>query len=187
MRINHTVHKTTTPNSQDWDAYILPDGVWLAIPFLPPSLNVWSRWHWAKRKRYLDNLGDNLAWLARAHNLPRFEQATVQVTYLFPDRRHRDKDNYNGKFILDALRRAGILTDDRAELISLPEPEFLVDRHRPRTEVWVTRDEELGGEYTAPVHDGPETGKEISPLPNSITRASSASLPTSVHQWGGKL
>ncbi len=120
-----------------WDAYLLPGGLWLAIPFIPPSQNQYLRWHWAKRKRYLDGLGADLARLALARRLPAFEQATVQVSYIFPDRRHRDKDNYNGKFILDALRRAGILTDDRAELVSLPEPEFLLDRERPRTEVWI--------------------------------------------------
>lgn len=132
---------TAIPKSSlnTWDAYILPDGLWLALPLLPPSQNRYLRWHWAERRRYLDDLSENLGWLARARRLPVFEEATVYMTYLFRDRRHRDKDNYNGKFLLDALKRAGILTDDRAELVRLPEPEFLVDRQYPRTEIWITR------------------------------------------------
>lgn len=125
-----------------WDACILPEGIWLALPLLPPSQNEYLRWHWGRRRRYLDDLSANLTWLTRAHQLPVFQEATVHITYLFPDRRRRDKDNYNGKFLLDALKRSGILTDNNAELISLPEPEFLMDRHHPRTEIWIMRGEE---------------------------------------------
>lgn len=130
--------KTITSKNDTWDAYVLPDGLWLALPLIPPSQNQYLRWHWARRKRYLDQLGQDIAWLAAARRCPRFRQAVVQIEYFFRDRRSRDKDNYNGKFLLDALRRAGILEDDRADLISLPEPEFNLDRHYPRTEIWIT-------------------------------------------------
>jgi len=120
-----------------WDAKTFPGGVWIQLPLIPPSLNVWSRWHWAKRDRYLKQLARDLGLLAKANKLPQFGQAVVQVVYYFRDGRHRDKDNYGGKFLLDALRYAGILTDDRAALVSLPEPVFRVDRERPRTEIFV--------------------------------------------------
>ena len=134
--------KTSTSESDTWDAYVLPHGLWLALPLIPPSQNQYLRWHWARRKCYLDQLGQDLGYLAMACRCPQFKQATVHITYFFPDKRRRDKDNYNGKFLLDALRRAGILEDDRADLISLPEPEFNVDRHHPRTEIWITAGEE---------------------------------------------
>ena len=120
-----------------WDARIIPGGAWVQIPEIPPSLNVWSRWHWAKRKRYLDQLTKDIGQLARAMKLPRFERATVQVVYCFRDKRLRDKDNYSGKFMLDALRHAGVLAEDNSEVLSLPEPAFEVDRERPRVEVFI--------------------------------------------------
>jgi hypothetical protein len=120
-----------------WGAKTFPGGVWIQIPQIPPSLNVWSRWHWAKRDRYLKQLTRDLGLIVKTYRLPRFEEATVQVVYYFPDARHRDKDNYGGKFFLDALRYAGILKDDNADLISLPEPNFQVDRQRPRTELFI--------------------------------------------------
>lgn len=134
--------RTTGKIKGTWDAYILPDGVWLALPLIPPSQNQYLRWHWSKRKRYLDQLSRDMSLLAISCRCPRFKSATVHITYFFPDKRHRDKDNYNGKFLLDALRRANILEDDRAELVNLPQPEFEIDRHYPRTEIWITAEDE---------------------------------------------
>ena len=127
----------TIASRVQWDAKLIPGGVWLQIPEIPPSLNVWSRWHWAKRKRYLDQLSRNIGQLALATKLPRFERATVQVLYYFRDKRLRDKDNYSGKFILDALRYGGVIAEDNSEVLSLPEPGFEVDQGRPRVEVFI--------------------------------------------------
>ena len=128
----------------EWRAEAVPGGgVRLVMPGVPPSLNAWSRWHWGKRKAYLDRLAASVAALACAARVPRFERAVVEVTYYFPDRRRRDKDNYSGKFLLDALCRAGVLADDCARLTRLPEPVFSLDRGFPRTEV-VVRPREAG-------------------------------------------
>lgn len=129
--------KKEPETAAQWDVRVIPGGIWIQIPRIPPSLNEWSRWHWAKRDRYLKKLVWDLEWLVKAFGLPRFEAATVQVVYYFRTSRGRDKDNYSGKFILDALRYAGVILDDRAELISLPEPEFRVDRERSRTEIFI--------------------------------------------------
>ena len=121
-----------------WDAKILPGGcVWISIPEIPPSLNVWSRWHWAKRNRYLNELSRNMTWLAKYAKLPRYDRATVQVVYYFGDLRPRDKDNYSGKFLLDALRHGGIIAEDNSAVLGLPEPDFRVDKVSPRTEIFV--------------------------------------------------
>ena len=122
-----------------WDAKITSDGVWLQIPFLPPSLNEWKQWHWAKQGAYKRELTKAISGLKLAMKLPLFERARVQVVYYFPDDRDRDKDNYSGKYLLDALRNAGVITDDNSKVLGLPEPEFEVDRVRPRTEIFVRR------------------------------------------------
>jgi len=131
----------------EWRAEAVPGGgVKLVMPGVPPSLNAWSRWHWGRRKAYLDSLSSAVGALARAARIRRFEHAVVEVTYYFPDRRRRDKDNYGGKFLLDALCRAGVLADDCARLTGLPEPEFNCDRACPRTEVVIRPREPGAGE-----------------------------------------
>jgi Holliday junction resolvase RusA-like endonuclease len=140
-----------------WDACQVTNGYWLTLPLTPPSQNEYLRWHWSRRKRYLDELSENLSLLALAFRIPRFEHATIQITYFFAEHRQRDKDNYNGKFILDALKNAGILLDDRASLIKLPEPGFAVDHCRPRTEIQITTEgaipcsKALTAEMTSPL------------------------------------
>ena len=128
----------------DWDAKYEPGPparLWLRLPYLPPSLNVWSRQHWSKRHKVVASLTRDLIFLLhsvdswRERTIPCFSRATVQITYYFRDHRRRDPDNYGGKQILDSLRYAGILADDDAKSISLPQPEFRVDAKAPRTEI----------------------------------------------------
>lgn len=123
-----------------WDAAGLLDGTLLiTIPASMPSLNEWSRWHWAKQKRYLDRLTQDLTMLVMAFRLPRLEKARVEVIHYHRVRRRRDPDNAVPKFLLDALRYAGVLADDNAGVLELPEPVFRVDRERWRTEVLIRR------------------------------------------------
>lgn len=100
----------------DWAVLARADGiVLLLMPEIPPSQNVYMRWHWAKRKNYLDELVfafTKLRMSTRGYIPP--ERAEVQIKYFFKDNRRRDKDNYNGKFILDALRKAGFIVEDHA-------------------------------------------------------------------------
>ncbi|MCG8400083.1 MAG: hypothetical protein MJA84_00635 [Firmicutes bacterium] len=121
-----------------WDARLIPGGVWLQIPQVPPSLNVWSKWHWAKQQMHKQELTDAISGLVMAMRLPRYRLAKVQVIICFPVRRVRDpSDNYNQKFLMDALVAGGILEDDRGEWVQVMVPKLEVDRERPRTEVFV--------------------------------------------------
>jgi Holliday junction resolvase RusA-like endonuclease len=86
----------------------------------------------------VEEMTENLTGLRRAFRIPRVERPRVQLVYYFATRRHRDPDNYTGKFILDGLRHAGIIADDNSEVLQLPQPEFHVDRERPRTEILIT-------------------------------------------------
>lgn len=121
-----------------WNAKVYPGPprqVWISIPTLPPSLNVWTRKHWRIRHQEVKEMARNLKLLALSFNIPCFEKAEVKLTYYFRDKRRRDPDNYVGKFILDGLRKAGIIAEDNAEVLKLPQPEFKIDPQAPRTEV----------------------------------------------------
>lgn len=121
-----------------WDAKLFIGGVWIQVPFSPPSLNEWKNWHWAKQRKYKDDLSEAISDLVMCFKLPKFKYATVQVIHYFKTNRLRDpSDNYAPKFLMDALVRAGILVDDNGKLVKVPTPEILVDKERPRTEVFI--------------------------------------------------
>jgi len=128
-----------------WDARLEPGPprrIWLSIPYTPPSLNVWSRQHWSYRKRQVDEISGCLRWLAVVERLPCFARARVEVVYYFRDTRRRDPDNFTPKTFLDGIRHAGLISDDNAAVLELPQARFEVDRQAPRTEVWITELEE---------------------------------------------
>lgn len=64
-----------------------------------------------------------------------YAKAEVTITYFFGDARRRDPDNYSGKFILDALTKEGVITDDSFDVITLSLKKGQPDKKRPRTEI----------------------------------------------------
>ncbi|MHB8122622.1 MAG: hypothetical protein ACYDG4_10755 [Desulfuromonadaceae bacterium] len=121
-----------------WDARRVDGGIVLTAPENMPSLNEWKKWHWAKQKRYLNILSESLTALAMVLGRPRYEKARVEVVHYFRTSRRRDSgDNYAPKFILDALRYAGVLEEDNSEVLKVPEPIFRVDKECYRTEIWI--------------------------------------------------
>jgi Holliday junction resolvase RusA-like endonuclease len=126
------------PTAATWDARVDPGHTWICIPELPPSLNEWSRQHWSERDRRVEEMTENLTGLRRAFRIPRVERPRVQLVYYFATRRHRDPDNYAGKFLLDGLRHSGIIADDCDGVLQATIPEFKVDRERARTEIIIT-------------------------------------------------
>lgn len=110
----------------------------LVIPAIPPSNNKYmgrnaKNFHFAyqEEKRKWE-------WLVRAalKQKPQkpFKKARVRITYFFPDRRRRDPDNYSGKFLLDGIRKAGLIQDDSFSNIKL-ELQGEHDKENPRTEI----------------------------------------------------
>lgn len=129
--------KAITPAVQ-WDAKTFPGGIWLQVPEVPPSLNEWMHWHWSKQARYKKELTEAIRGLALAMKLPRYLRATVQPVIYFAVHRVRDpSDNYNQKFLADALVRGGILADDRGDWVRFEVPKLVVDKLRPRVEVFI--------------------------------------------------
>lgn len=130
-----TKAKESTAN---WDAVKRPSGVWVTVPHVPPSLNVWSRKHWRVRHKQVEEMTEVMRLLKAARKIPRYERVEVQLVYYFRDGRKRDPDNYAGKFILDGLKKSGIIADDNSKVLRLPQPEFRVDKLMPRTEVFIS-------------------------------------------------
>ena len=97
----------------------------LAIPYLPISANKLQNYHWAMRKKYVDDWYVNMmvAWryYQEEHEIPKlpFEKAKIVFTLYFKDRRVRDRDNYIAslKGCQDSLIHLGIITDDNWDAI----------------------------------------------------------------------
>lgn len=90
------------------------------IPDIPPSNNKFigrnNRWDYQDVKKHWAQL---IAVYCRPKPPEPLPRATVTLLYHFKDKRRRDPDNYSGKFILDGLTRAGIITDDSFAVIDL--------------------------------------------------------------------
>jgi len=113
----------------------------LVLPLPKPALSPNSRAHWGTRagaiKRYrivayataLEAGGQNLRW-------PR---AVAQATFYWPDRRRRDVANADAslKAAWDGIVDAGLIPDDRAEVLTHEPTRFAVDRRRPRVEIQI--------------------------------------------------
>jgi len=119
-----------------------PDGRFLRLTVgLPPSLNVWMRWHQMVRVRHAQAVREEIYWLVRAAGWqgPPMKRAEVVYTFWFPDGRRRDPDNAlaGTKFIADGLVDAGVLTDDDFQHYAPTVRWGGVDKRRPRVEIIV--------------------------------------------------
>jgi len=123
--------------SLQWDAKRLPNGSWIQIPEVLPSLNIWNKWHWTVYQAKIKELSSAIGSLKLVFGLPKYELVRVEVIYFFSTRRKRDTDNYTPKLLLDALRYAEIIAEDNSQVLELPPPRFEIDREKPRTEVFV--------------------------------------------------
>lgn len=116
----------------------------IQVDALPPSnnkfigrTNIWEyqqekeKWHWLIKAALANHPNKNKT----------FERAEVTIVYTFKDKRRHDPDNYSGKFILDALVKEHILTDDDFEHIEL-HLAAMVDHAHPHTTIIVSEVEE---------------------------------------------
>jgi Holliday junction resolvase RusA-like endonuclease len=85
-----------------------------------------DRGHWATkeaRRRYWHDLTTYM--LRNDRGLPRYldQHVHITITIAWPDRRRRDAANYynTGKVIVDAVVRAGYLTDDSDRYVTGPD------------------------------------------------------------------
>ena len=107
------------------------------IPDIPPSLN-----KYAGRENVWAYRADKKQWeaLCAAYCRPKpsepIKKCVVRITFFFRTRQRHDPDNYNGKFILDGLREAGIIEDDSFSNVEL-QLCGSYDKEIPRTEIMI--------------------------------------------------
>ena len=110
----------------------------IEVPMLPPreySLN--SRCHWAKRYRAGRDYRTAVFLScftagALSKKFNPFQKARLELTFVFAQRRTRDRDNLIAQFKpgLDELVDVGLLPDDDAEHLELGEVNIEVDKNR---------------------------------------------------------
>ena len=107
------------------------------IPYLPPpELSPNSRCHWSEKYQATSQLKNDAYLLAKQAKLPRFKRALIFYTFVVPDSRNRDPDNYliMAKPIGDALVAAGVLEDDHFPIVKYAPVVFKIERKgKPRT------------------------------------------------------
>jgi len=110
----------------------------LVIPDIPPSNNKFMGRNARGFHFVYQEEKQKWEWLVRAavRQKPKkpFKKAMVRITYFFPDKRRRDPDNYSGKFLLDGIKKAGLIEDDSFSNIRL-ELHGQHDKENPRTEI----------------------------------------------------
>lgn len=107
----------------------------LFLPFVYPSLNRWTRLHWAEKKRIEDEFRDEVRWEAIQQGIRGFKsRVSIQVILYHPVERHRDYENYCYKWLKDSLKGIAIIDDDPRYVLDLL-PEFR--KGKKRMEVWI--------------------------------------------------
>jgi len=81
--------------------------VTFSVPMLPPSLNSYIRMHWAERQRILHEWKQWMFFKWIQLDKPRFRSAQISLTFIFPDQRLRDQDNFiatGSKLVGDSIK-----------------------------------------------------------------------------------
>jgi len=118
----------------------------LTIPEITPSLNVWERMHWAKRRK----IKEDWLWLiASAKHCQRLKKATTKRSVKIVSYRTKalDHDNLVGgcKALIDALTKNDVIVDDSPKWIGKPDISQEIDTKRPRTEITIAEAEDDNG------------------------------------------
>lgn len=103
----------------------------LYLPYLPhPLLSPNGRGHWAARYHEAQKMKQDVKLLAQ--QLRPMGRAIVHITFVVPDRRRRDPDNWGAslKACFDGLVAAMFVGDDDSEHLRILPPVFVVDKTR---------------------------------------------------------
>lgn len=110
------------------------------VPYLPPSLNAYRRYHWREQRKIERTWKEYVfvKWLKLKK--PSFEAVHITLHFYFPDRRHRDHDNYmatGSKLVGDALK-GYFMPDDNPDYLKGWSFLFGIDHRNPRTVIKLT-------------------------------------------------
>ncbi len=117
----------------------------LEIPWLPVSLNVYVRQHFAERDRDLQTAGMVLKPYLRQVlddvGVPGPLPWKARMTFEVWAKAERDDDNcvVARKILLDAMRKLGFLADDDPRRVRSLDLPCQIDRQRPRTVIVIAR------------------------------------------------
>lgn len=96
----------------------------IRLPFLPPSKNVYDRWHWQQQRSVKGKWRRHIETKVNEMDVPLgVPRIGLAATLIFPNRNRRDLQNYSQAlwhFVPDALVRAGVIVDDTPEHVEYP-------------------------------------------------------------------
>lgn len=101
---------------------------------VPYTMN--DRLHWAERAQVEKTWQETAAWQARVAGVPlNLDKISVSLTIRPPDRRRRDRHNFNAMFkpIIDGLVRLGVIPDDTPDHLLAEEIVLLKYEEGPRS------------------------------------------------------
>jgi Holliday junction resolvase RusA-like endonuclease len=110
----------------------------IEVTQLPPASSSGNaRVHWTDRRIDAQIFGkavycESVNMRNRLSLLPFPGTTRVSLTFIFPNKRSRDRDNFISRFKpgLDNLVKAGLLRDDNSENVILGDVKFVVDPGR---------------------------------------------------------
>lgn len=81
---------------------------------LPPSINQYMRWHWAKRRKVFQDIYDQVFWQVKMQKLDGLSDEPVRIEAVRYYVMKMDPDNLAGmmKPVIDGLRYAKVMIDD---------------------------------------------------------------------------
>lgn len=117
----------------------------LVLPYSTPPLtmNMVLGAAWTRHRKTVDDVQNSVGWLALQARIPRLERARVELIYWPGSNRVNDADGLAAtlKPLLDGLRRARVIPDDRGKHIihvGLRVVELADDpTHNPRSRLWL--------------------------------------------------
>jgi hypothetical protein len=102
------------------------------IPVVPPSLNEWKKWHWAKQRKAREAFQEQV-WAAlneHGNRCPRgLERVELRFALSFRVARRRDADNFGAllhKFTQDVLVQQGVIPDDTHDRCTAYPPRIVL-------------------------------------------------------------
>lgn len=88
----------------------------IVLPFLPPS---WNKvlGGTLKERCVLKKLIQHQTWLALPNDVEQFQKRVLIHFLIWTHEKNSDVDNFSPKWIIDTIRRHGILADDKLEYV----------------------------------------------------------------------
>lgn len=113
----------------------------LVLDHLPPvELSPNARGFWARRYEANEELKNEVIILAKNAKLPRFKKVKIDYTFVVPNNKRRDVENYlfRTKSIPDSLVLAGVLSDDKFKVVKQISGRIVVMPGEEKTIIRIT-------------------------------------------------